>query len=76
MRERLYLEQTVGVQRPAGHCGHLAPVGAVTRVGHPHIHHLNQEMVMVRNGHIMYSMMGYPASCLINLIRYNSVQII
>ena len=42
MREETYLEQAVGVQRPAGHCRHLAPVGAVTRVGHPHIHHLKQ----------------------------------
>ena len=43
MRNKTYLEQAVGVQRPAGHCRDLAPVGAVTRVGHPHIHHLSQE---------------------------------
>ena len=42
-KHKTYLEQAVRVQRPAGDCGHLAPVGAVACVGHSHIHHLQQK---------------------------------
>ena len=36
----LYLKQAVGIQRSAGDCRDLAPVGSIAGVGHPHVHHL------------------------------------